>query len=105
MVPQLQHWTAKPNTFVYVFHVALEHPYKLINVILVLSKTKGREILYYFFFNFTLSMFIHDFVGFSFFCTMFVYVVCFLMQLTRCLYVRDYFDDTFISSKLKILFL
>lgn len=54
MVPQPQHWTAKPNTFVFMCHVALEYPYKLINVILVLSKTKGREILdFFFFFNFS----------------------------------------------------
>lgn len=47
--------------------VALEYPYKVINVILVLSKTKGREILDCFFFFLTLAMvFFHDFVGFFF---------------------------------------
>lgn len=51
--------------------------------------------------------FFHDFAGFFFL----LYSVCLcsfsfcLMQLARCLYVRDYFDDTFICSKLKILFL
>lgn len=65
MLPQLQHWTAKPNMFVYLFHVALKYPYKLINVILV--------------FFFALAMFFPDFVGFFFLLYSVCYVVVFFL--------------------------
>lgn len=104
MVPQLQHWTAKPNTvFTYVSCSTGGDRHQSVNMMLLLCKTKGKEILDVFF---TPAMFfLDDFVVFFFFCTVFVDVVYFWMQLARCLYVRDYFDDTFICSKLKILFL